>query len=284
MTEATSDGPSIEPSWWDLVERLRASSAHRRVYVVGGADTGKTTLSQFLFGELGTDTGFVDCDPGQSWVGPPTTLALCWSVARARPAALVFVGSISPSGYFLQTVVGIRRLVEHGCTRGARRLVLDASGYAEGGAGREFQYQAVDAVSGCELVALQRGDELEPLLRNFDRRCDVHVHRLEPSQAVRSRTRADRQAYRRRRFAEYFADASEHRMALQGVGMHGVLPQPWSDESCRGRMVAPCDAHGWALAVGLVDDIDVRAGTLVLRAPPFDPSHVTSLRWGDPAS
>ena len=47
------------------------------ILVIGGADTGKTTLVEILAGFLsrGTVAGLVDADIGQSHLGPPTTVA-----------------------------------------------------------------------------------------------------------------------------------------------------------------------------------------------------------------
>lgn len=47
------------------------------IMVLGGADTGKTTLIEYLADLLANkfSVGIVDCDTGQSHIGPPTTIA-----------------------------------------------------------------------------------------------------------------------------------------------------------------------------------------------------------------
>lgn len=72
--------------WSDLLARVGGGTT---VYVVGATDTGKTTLSHQLLSAAGSAGGsaagsaaagepswYLDCDPGQSVVGPPTTLGL----------------------------------------------------------------------------------------------------------------------------------------------------------------------------------------------------------------
>jgi polynucleotide 5'-hydroxyl-kinase GRC3/NOL9 len=63
--------------WKDLAEELKAQGAGI-VYVLGAPDQGKTTFCRFLVQELSADTltGFLDCDTGQSTIGPPATVGL----------------------------------------------------------------------------------------------------------------------------------------------------------------------------------------------------------------
>jgi len=76
--------------------------------VVGASDTGKTTFVRYLFqslNSLGRRCALLDGDPGQSWLGPPTTLTLAYSVKlreNYQEANLVrhyFVGSTTPHGH-----------------------------------------------------------------------------------------------------------------------------------------------------------------------------------------
>ncbi|MFW5683540.1 MAG: Clp1/GlmU family protein [Spirochaetota bacterium] len=49
------------------------------IYITGESDSGKTTCAGFLRGHLedsGTSADYLDCDPGQSSVGPPATIGL----------------------------------------------------------------------------------------------------------------------------------------------------------------------------------------------------------------
>ena len=72
-----------------LVER--AVRAKRTVLLVGGLDTGKTTLSRMLLRaavEAGRLSAFIDADVGQKSVGPPATVTLKMvrTVADLEPA------------------------------------------------------------------------------------------------------------------------------------------------------------------------------------------------------
>jgi polynucleotide 5'-hydroxyl-kinase GRC3/NOL9 len=89
--------------------------------VIGGVDTGKTTFARYLFRELKARNGrvaFLDGDPGQSTLGPPTTLTMAYDLDESSIEGTsgmptrYFIGSISPSGHMLQTLVGSMRLVQ----------------------------------------------------------------------------------------------------------------------------------------------------------------------------
>ena len=78
--------------------------------------------------------GVVDADLGQSDIGPPTTVGLgrlCPPVERLADAevlGLYFVGSTSPQGHLLPTVLGTRMMTEKALRLGLDRVIVDTSG------------------------------------------------------------------------------------------------------------------------------------------------------------
>ena len=71
----------------------------RRIIVLGGSDTGKTTLLECLADVLSRSApvGLVDLDAGQSTIGPPTTTA--W--ARIKDGLLEVNFLVQPVGLLL---------------------------------------------------------------------------------------------------------------------------------------------------------------------------------------
>ena len=107
----------------------KAVAEHSVVALVGGLDSGKTTLSRQMMREAlgaGRIPAYLDADLGQKSVGPPTTvgLKLIRSEEDLDPARLVladacyFVGAISPQGNLL----GINEFPEQpaNCTFGGK--------------------------------------------------------------------------------------------------------------------------------------------------------------------
>src|SRR5437764_3353946 len=84
---------------------LRIAGDARRLIVVGGTDTGKTTFCTLVANEAlakGRRVAVLDCDLGQAEIGPPACVGLglpterIGSLGDVRPASLAFLGLTSP--------------------------------------------------------------------------------------------------------------------------------------------------------------------------------------------
>ena len=220
-------------------------------------------------------TALIDCDPGQSMIGPPAT------IGAALPDGSVwvrFVGSTSPQGHLLQTVSGIKRLTELALASGSRKVVLDSCGLVAGALAAEFQFGVLDLVRPTHIVALQRGLELEGLLDGFSHA--AHIHRLMVSKAVAPRTPSQRQAYRGERFRQYFHAAQVQNLSLKGRGRHGIIPTEPTERYYRNLLVALCDSDGFVLVLGIIAAVDPERDCLILNAPPFDADQAASIQFG----
>ena len=271
----------IGEGWKDLVAALSGADAPERVYVVGASDSGKTTLCRYLVDGTAPHgrTAYVDCDTGQSRVGPPTTEGMVLSPGAPEPY-LRFVGSTSPGGHILQTLTGAKRLVEKAVECAARVTIIDSPGFVAGGAGAEFQFQMIDLLCPTRIVALQRGRELERLLANFARHRGVAIHRLPVSPAAVARTAAGRRRYREERFVAYFAGGRPQEVPLRGLGLQGRVPDLKNPRGVEGRLVSLNDPENFTLVLGIAGELYPGERRLAVFAPPFDPAAVASVRFG----
>lgn len=275
----------VGEEWEELAAALSQADAPQRVYVVGSTNSGKTTLCRYLADETATHTrtAYVDCDTGQSRIGPPTTEGM---VVHSRPpdppgrAYLRFVGSTSPGGHFLQTLTGAKRLVEKAAELSAGATIIDSPGLVFGGVGVEFQFQMIDLLRPTQIVALQHGRELERLLANFARHPEVAVRRIPVSPAAVARTVTERRRYREERFTAYFADGLSQEIPFRGLGLQGRVPDLKDPHGVERRLVSFNDPENFALALGIVEEIHPRRRALTVFAPPFDPAAVASVRFG----
>src|SRR5512145_440449 len=100
------------------------------VLLIGGLDTGKTTLARDLLRaalSAGRPAALLDADVGQKSVGPPATVTLkvlrgpedLEPEALARLDALSFVGATSAQGHLLPVVTGVSALHEQAKQMGA---------------------------------------------------------------------------------------------------------------------------------------------------------------------
>ena len=270
--------------WEELVAVLSRADTRERIYVIGSTNSGKTTLCRYLIDALPHRArAYVDCDTGQSTIGPPATEGMIFYPASpelpGRPL-LRFVGSTSPGGHFLQTLTGARRLVEKAVELGAGATVIDSPGIISGGAGIEFQIQMIDLLRPTRIAALQRGRELEPLLANFARNPVITIHRLPVSPAAVVRNATGRRRYREERFAAYFTDARPREVSLRGIGFQGHVPDLRDPRGAERRLVSLNDHDNFSLALGVAGEIETRRRRLTIVAPPFDPAAVASIRFG----
>ena len=165
------------------------------VLLIGGMDTGKSTLSRELLGAAlaaGRPAALLDADVGQKTVGPPATISL--KIVRssedlepellATPDALYFVGSTSAQGHLLPVVGGVAALHEQAKQLGADFVVVDSSGLVSGISGQTLKYHKVEALRPDLVVGLQRG--LLPLLGVIQR---FFATEVVPSGSIRGSSR-----------------------------------------------------------------------------------------------
>jgi polynucleotide 5'-hydroxyl-kinase GRC3/NOL9 len=199
--------------------------------VIGETDTGKTSFTTFLASTLlarGLSVAVVDADLGQSDIGPPTTVGLgrvrlpVERLADAEVMGLYFVGSTSPQGHLLPTVLGTRVMAQRALRLGFDHVIVDTSGLVQGEMGRLLKQHKIDLVEPELVLCLQRNGECEHILRPYGSGDRPSILRLAPSGATRRRSQDERRQHRERSLQVYFAAARPISLDLSRV----ILRQP----------------------------------------------------------
>ena len=244
-----------------LVER--AVSQKRTVLLVGGLDTGKSTLSRMLL-RAGVDAGrpsaFLDADVGQKTVGPPATISLkaVRAVADLEPDALAtadalsFVGSTSPQGHLLPVVTGVFALARRARDEGADFLVVDSGGLVSGISGQILKYHKVEMLRPDLVVGLQRGEELQPLLGVIQRFFSTEVVSLGVHPDVVPTTVEQRAENREAAMRRYFS-AELHRWRVKPTVFMPALPPMFSLANLDRIVVGLSDGDGGYLGIGYLE-------------------------------
>ena len=166
------DQLEILPEWEAAAERWLEQGG--TVMVLGGPDTGKSTLCRYLIYRAyiaGLPGALVDLDLGQSHLGPPAALGLGLFPPRLPgedglfPEALYFIGQTSPVGATLEVAVGCRVLADEATRRGVSRMVVNTSGLVQGPAALRLKQAQAELLNPSLIFALQREKELELLFR-----------------------------------------------------------------------------------------------------------------------
>ena len=267
--------------------------------MLGPVDVGKTTRATHLANaaiRAGRRTAVVDADTGQSDIGPPTTVGLGMPHHPVRRLsdvpleAAFFIGDTSPQGVDEYLVEGTARMVSRARARGAEMIVVDTTGWVEGAAAVAAKVRKIGRIQPRHVIAIQRGDEVEPILERIPR--TIAVHRLFPSPRVRVRTHAERRAIRERRFARYFAGARripvdlgtlpaarpvvyEGRTIAQTRMFEEIPPR-----ALRHLLVGMADRAGDLVALGTVGGVRSSSHQVDVVAPLDMLDRVRALQWG----
>lgn len=204
------------------------------VVLVGGLDTGKTSLSRNVLTaavEAGRPAALLDADVGQKTVGPPATVTLKMvrSAADLEPRSLAvademsFVGSTSAQGHLLPVVAGVARLHRRAKDEGADLVVVDTSGLVSGITGQVLKYHKVELLEPDLVIGLQRGEELLPLLGVIQRFFPTQVVPLGVHPDVVPTT-VDRRADNRERAMRAYFSGELHRFRVKPTVFMPALP------------------------------------------------------------
>ncbi len=212
---------------------LRALPSGAAVLFLGGTDTGKTTCVQeaaLALTAAGKTVGLLDCDLGQSEIGPPGTIGAAlavpdqpWRTLRdLPPLAAYFVGATSPTRHFSEVSVGAVQMARIARKRRPDVLLVDTDGLISGGAAHTYKRHLAELLLPHTLVALARGDELEPVLRAFSRRNTPQIQRVAVNASTRRKTTAARATQRAARFLAALEGSQPLTFSLDEVTLLGT--------------------------------------------------------------
>ena len=241
----------------------RAVTERSVVAMVGGLDSGKTTLSHEMVRaalENGHVPAYIDADLGQKTVGPPTTVGLkiIRSERDLEPEAQVvadacyFVGAITPQGNLLPVVTGVARLLEIARTAGADFTVLDTSGLISGVYGQLLKYHKFELARPDLVIGLQRGGELEPLLGIVQRFLPAEVVALGVAPGVVPASVEQRAARREEAMRRYFTEPL-HRFRVKPTVFMPALPAFFDLTELDRVVVGLSDGEGSYLGIGYLE-------------------------------
>ena len=212
---------TIPDSWDELVEQLSKKGA-RIVLILGQTDTGKTFFSSYLANRLltqGLKAGILDCDTGQSDIGPPGTIGLAVLPGQiifpgeVEPTALYFTGSNSPAFHFMPSLVGLKRLVDRGLTL-ADILIIDTPGWVHGEKARALHRSEIEMLNPDVIILLQRNDELEHLVKNYS---PEKVVRIAVTKGPSPRNHEERKGLRETMYKKYLKHAGYVELDLDEI-------------------------------------------------------------------
>lgn len=196
-----------EPDWDNLVTALMMKKG--AAMILGATDSGKSCLSKYLIGELlerGVKVSLIDADIGQSALGLPGTVCMKTfsnkkDFEEFRFDRMSYVGSVNPATRMWAVIEAAERFAGL-CRRKSGVVLVDTGGLIAGRVGRAFKLRKIRAVRPDHLIAMQRHNEQEGILKTAGE--NVEIHRISISKMARVRSRSERAAYRQEKLCSYF--------------------------------------------------------------------------------
>jgi len=268
--------------------------------LLGGADTGKTTLALALAGKIAGSrpVAIVDADIGQSHIGPPSTVG--WAVvdnpnfdlSAIEPGGIAFVGDITPVGHLLQFAAALTRCVEQ-AAKLAEVILIDTPGFIAGPPANALWWTVQHTLKPDLIIAVQRADELCDILAGL-KFCGSRVEPVKSPASISAKSPQQRRRHRQRQFGIYFRDSSCYNLSLADLSVQGGRDVP--PQNLPGRLVGLRNHKGDDVAVGVIHKwqaprtppLGVPSGTcgdadglVVVRAPKLDTGQIRCLVVGD---
>ena len=278
--------------WHDLMNVLKEEKGTS--ILLGATDTGKSTLANFLIFNLcqkGLKVALVDADIGQSFLGPPATIGLSvfksdpdWQLVLTPPE-IFFVGSITPEGNFPVHLKGVKRMVDKAASNGVDVILVDTTGFVLGEKGIELKRRKINLISPRFILALQKSDELEPILEHYKENALPRILRLPLSEQVRPRSMEERRIYRTDKFQEYFKHSVIHEFAIEELQIEGevldpngeTLPLDWALK-INGLLIGLKDSNDETLALGLIKNYVVEKKIMRVSTPLRDTERAKTIQ------
>ena len=240
--------------------------------LIGGLDTGKTTLAMAAVRRAlaaGHTPVLVDADVGISTVGPPACVGLkvfndeSDIATIAKPDLLHFVGTITPSRLVLQQVTATAVMVEHARNLGDV-VIVDTTAIAAGVSGETLKYHKAELCRPDRVIALQRGEEMEPVVGMLRRFLDLDVITSPTDPGLVPMSPDERAARRRDAFAIALQPPLE-RWKVRPTVFAPTLPVGLSLDRLNGVLVGVQNSVGGCLGLGAlaVEDETLRVMTNV---------------------
>ena len=267
------------------------------VMVIGGTDTGKSTLVRQLLAQALTPKcriAIVDADMGQSSFGPPTCMSLTiWEtpfkekespplpmesmIPLSSPSLRVlhFIGSMSPRGYLPQVIVGIKRLVERALEGGADPVFIDTTGMVQGRAGFLLKQMKIELVRPRHLLVIEKDGEFNPLLDYLRHLPNMEISYIPISSKAHKRSGDERRKYRQQQFRRYLQNSRAQWVYLSEKKY--LYPFP---PLLRGSIVGLRSGTGETLGIGVIQRLGRKRIEVITPVKPlkevvvFEPSRV----------
>jgi polynucleotide 5'-kinase involved in rRNA processing len=278
----------MSDNWADKIAKQLSSRGLLQAgisLILGGADTGKTTLAEALARQLaqGRPVAIVDADTGQSHIGPPATVGWAridepqFDLSQLRPDGISFVGDVTPVGHLLQLTAAIAQ-----CVRQASKvtdcIIIDTPGFIARPAAAALWWTVQRILQPESILAVQHENELTDIINGLQN-LGSQIKLIQCPPQMQPKSPQARRSYRQKIFKKYFQESCSYSIDLTEVTVQNT--HNFGRENLIRRLAALRDKYGTDLAVGIIDGLHEDGKVLTVRASKLDINRISCLVIGD---
>jgi len=206
-------GSTIPRSWEEVKTRLISEGLAKTVLVLGATDSGKTTFCTYLVNSVLSEAPkavIVDADLGQSDIGPPGTISLSVitqpvvDLFTLDPEKIFFAGVNTPSRASARVLSGLSLLREG--LDDEDFIIVNTDGWVDGERAEKYKISLMKTFGPAVVVGIQKGDELEKILRAAEVE-GFKVLRVESPSRVTPRDKSERRRLREQGYHKFLRGA-----------------------------------------------------------------------------
>lgn len=253
--------------------------------ILGGSDTGKTTLAEALAKQAASSqpVGIIDADIGQSHIGPPTTVG--WAVvnnsqsnfSQLATGGISFVGDITPAGHLLQLTAAILQCTQQ-ASKFAKLIIIDTPGFIYEPVAAALWWTVQRTLKPTLILAVQRNNELSNILAGLQF-LEPQIELIKSPQQIPTKSPQNRRSYRGKLFSKYFQNSCFYNISLSNVAVQ--MNRNLSSENLPHRLVALRNKKGIDVAIGIITKWQNDRGIVIVKAPKIDIEQIHCLVIGD---
>jgi polynucleotide 5'-hydroxyl-kinase GRC3/NOL9 len=240
--------------------------------VAGGVDSGKSSFCTYLINKLISEkcsVAVLDCDIGQSDVGPPCTVAYAFvtkpvtDLFDLKAENATFVGVTSPSEDVNKTIKGAASLKTEASKRNVDFVVVNTDGWVAEEEAVDYKVQLAEKLSPDVIFGIQQNNELETLLAKLE---GFRKIRIDSALAVKERSKEKRKTLRELGYVKYLTNSKVRTWRLSRLNIEKPNPlclrQKPEDNQQKGLLLGLHDAQKKFLGIGILQGIDYERKSL----------------------
>ena len=128
-----------------------------------------------------------------------------------------FVGGFSPSLHCMEVLIGLKKLVATGLMN-SNVVLIDTTGLIDGDNGRALKLAKIELLNPDLVVAIQKKDECEHLLKNLN---NQRIFKVGLSYYVREKTTEERKLNRKAALAKALANSKSMKLSINKIKLRG---------------------------------------------------------------